>query len=62
MRSTLVFLGLLSVFMLVSSLPLGSATLEKGQTDGPTNTISDGPLHGGSKGKKGLLGLGILGL
>ena len=29
MRSILVFFGLLSVFMLVSSLPLGPATLEK---------------------------------
>ena len=29
MRSVLVFFGLLSAFMLVSSLPLGPATLEK---------------------------------
>ncbi|KAG0778139.1 hypothetical protein G6F22_011414 [Rhizopus arrhizus] len=31
MRSVLVSFGLLSVFMLVSSLPLGPATLEKRQ-------------------------------
>ena len=31
MRSFLVFFGLLSAFMLVSSLPLGPATLEKRQ-------------------------------
>jgi hypothetical protein len=29
MRSVFVFFGLLSAFMLVSSLPLGPATLEK---------------------------------
>jgi hypothetical protein len=36
MRSVLIFFGLLSAFMLVSSLPLGPATLEKRQVLGGT--------------------------
>lgn len=58
MRSTLVFLGLLSVFMLVSSLPSGSADLEKDQSGG--HTTSGGLLGGGHKDCKGLSILGLL--
>lgn len=58
MRSTLVFLGLLSVFMLVSSLPHGSADSEKDHSGG--HTTSGGLLGGCHKGDKGLLGLGLI--
>ncbi|KAG0734371.1 hypothetical protein G6F33_009732 [Rhizopus arrhizus] len=49
MRSVLVSFGLLSVFMLVSSLPLGPATLEKRQGFNPNDLLgsfSNGFLSG----------------
>ncbi|KAG1135541.1 hypothetical protein G6F37_012741 [Rhizopus arrhizus] len=49
MRSVLVSFGLLSIFMLVSSLPLGPATLEKRQlsnTNDPLGILSNGSLSG----------------
>ncbi|EIE88964.1 hypothetical protein RO3G_13675 [Rhizopus delemar RA 99-880] len=51
MRSTLVFLGLFSVFMLVSSLPF--AALGNGQANGATNTIPAGSTGGGNNGHGG---------
>ena len=41
MRSVLVSFGLLSVFILVSSLPLGPATLEKRQIFDPNDPFSN---------------------
>ncbi|KAG1036376.1 hypothetical protein G6F43_013061 [Rhizopus delemar] len=46
MRSVLVIFGLLSVFMLVFSLPLGPATLEKRQLPDPNTLISGLPVVG----------------
>ena len=49
MRSVLVSFGLLSVFMLVSSLPLGPATLEKRQFPGSSDdrlSVISGVLGG----------------
>ncbi|KAG1168166.1 hypothetical protein G6F36_012314 [Rhizopus arrhizus] len=62
MRSTLVFLGLFSVFMLVSSLPFAPATLGNGQANGPTDATSGGPTGGGNNGNNGHRGLLRLGL
>ncbi|KAG1145145.1 hypothetical protein G6F37_005843 [Rhizopus arrhizus] len=47
MRSVLVFFGLFSAFMLVSSLPLGSATLEKRQVPDPKAITGGLPVIGG---------------
>ncbi|KAG0732135.1 hypothetical protein G6F57_021450 [Rhizopus arrhizus] len=56
MHSFLVFFGLLSAFMLISSLPLGPATLEKRQLP-DTSAIAGGlPATGGLPVIGGLLG------
>ncbi|EIE88957.1 hypothetical protein G6F46_003916 [Rhizopus delemar] len=46
MRSVLVIFGLLSAFMLVSSLPLGPATLEKRQVPDPNALVGGLPFVG----------------
>ncbi|KAG0739660.1 hypothetical protein G6F29_002528 [Rhizopus arrhizus] len=46
MLSVLIFFGLLSAFMLVSSLPLGPATLEKRLPDGIGGSLDSIPNIG----------------
>jgi hypothetical protein len=41
MRLSLIFFGLSSVFMIVSSLPLGSVGLEKRQASGALGTVTN---------------------